>query len=48
MDRIVNVNTVADFDRIWGIETRHPLVNVMDGTKLFTRCRIVASTSICM
>lgn len=36
MDRIVNVNTVADFDRIWGIETRHPLVNVMDGTKLFT------------
>lgn len=34
MDKIVNIDTVADFDRIWGIPTRHPLVNVMDGDKV--------------
>ena len=34
MDRIVNVKTVADFDRIWGVETRHPLVNVVECDKI--------------
>ena len=34
MDRIVNVDTVADFDRIWGVPGRHPLVNVIEGEKI--------------
>lgn len=34
MDNIVNVNTVADFDRIWGVESRHPLVNVIEGERI--------------
>lgn len=34
MDDIVKVKTVADFDRIWGVETRHPLVNVIEGSRI--------------
>ncbi len=34
MYNIVNVNTVADFDRIWGVESRHPLVNVIEGERI--------------
>lgn len=34
MDSIVKVNTVADFDRIWGVGTRHPLVNVIEGSRI--------------
>lgn len=34
MDNIVNVDTVADFDRIWGVESRHPLVNVIEGERI--------------
>lgn len=36
MDDIVKVKTVADFDRIWGVETRHPLVNVIEGSRIPT------------
>lgn len=36
MDRIVEVNTVADFDRIWGVSNRHPLANVIEGSKIPT------------
>ncbi len=36
MDKIVEVNTVADFDKIWGVGTRHPLVNVIEGSKIQT------------
>lgn len=34
MDHIVPVDTVADFDRIWGVSTRHPLVNVIEGENI--------------
>lgn len=30
MDQIVKIDKVSDFDRIWGVESRHPLVNVID------------------
>lgn len=36
MNRIVHVNTVADFDRIWGVESRHPLINVVEGERIST------------
>lgn len=36
MDYIVKVDTVADFDRIWGVESRHPLVNVIEGSRIPT------------
>ena len=36
MDKIVEVNTDADFDKIWGVGTRHPLVNVIEGSKIQT------------
>lgn len=34
MDEIVKISTVADFDRIWGLESRHPLVNVLEGSEV--------------
>lgn len=34
MDSIVKVDTVADFDHIWGIPSRHPYINVVDGDRL--------------
>lgn len=34
MDSIVKVESVADFDRIWGVAPRHPLVNVIEGSRI--------------
>lgn len=34
MDKIVNIDCVADFDRVWGVESRHPLVNVIEGARI--------------
>lgn len=36
MDSIVKVGSVADFDRIWGVDSRHPLVNVIEGERIAT------------
>ncbi len=32
MDTIVNIPTVRAFDEHWGLESRHPLVNVLEGS----------------
>lgn len=34
MENIVKIDTVSDFNDIWGVETRHPLVNVIDGEQV--------------
>lgn len=34
MDKIVNIDTVKDYDNYWGVETRHPLVNVLEGSRI--------------
>lgn len=34
MDKIVNINTVNEYDKYWGIESRHPLVNVLDASTI--------------
>ncbi len=36
MDKIVNIKTVEEYNEYWGIENRHPLVNVLEGS-LITR-----------
>lgn len=36
MDSIVKVGSVADFDGIWGVDSRHPLVNVIEGERIAT------------
>lgn len=37
MDKIVNISTVQDYNNLWGIETRHPFVNVLDASQVFQR-----------
>lgn len=34
MDKIVKIDTVEDYDKHWGLETRHPLVNVLEGSQV--------------
>lgn len=34
MDKIVNIETVRDFNEYWGVENRHPLVNVLEGSQV--------------
>ena len=42
MDKIVNIPTVKDYDEYWGVPTRHPYVNILEGsqvTKPIPNCR---------
>lgn len=34
MDTIVNIATVGDYNAHWGVENRHPLVNVLEGSQV--------------
>lgn len=34
MEKIVKIDTVRDYDEHWGLETRHPLVNVFEGSQI--------------
>lgn len=34
MDKIVNIDTVRDYDEYWGRVHRHPLVNVLEGSEI--------------
>lgn len=34
MDKIVNIDTVHDYDEYWGVPHRHPLVNVLEGSEI--------------
>lgn len=34
MDKIVNIPTVKDYNDHWGVETRHPYVNVLEGSQV--------------
>lgn len=34
MDNIVHIRTVEDYNEYWGIENRHPLVNVLEGSQI--------------
>ena len=34
MDKIVNIETVKDYNKYWGLENRHPLVNVFEGSQI--------------
>ena len=34
MDKIVNIETVRDYNEHWGLENRHPLVNVFEGSQI--------------
>lgn len=34
MDKIVNIETVKDYNEYWGVENRHPLVNVLEGSQV--------------
>lgn len=34
MEKIVNIKTVEEYDRYWGLESRHPLVNVLEGSQI--------------
>lgn len=34
MDKIVNIPTVSDYNAHWGVENRHPLVNVLEGSQV--------------
>ena len=34
MDKILNISTVSDYNAYWGIEDRHPLVNVLEGSQI--------------
>lgn len=42
MDKIINIPTVRDYDEYWGMPTRHPLVNILEGSQvpgLMPNCR---------
>lgn len=42
MDKIISIPTVKDYNEHWGVATRHPLVNVLEGsqiTKSIPNCR---------
>lgn len=32
MDKILDIGSVSDYDKYWGVESRHPLVNVLEGS----------------
>lgn len=34
MDEIIKLPTVKDCDDYWGVPTRHPLVNVIEGSRV--------------
>ncbi len=34
MDKIVSIKTVKEYNEYWGIENRHPLVNVLEGSQI--------------
>lgn len=34
MDKIVNMATVKDYNALWGLNDRHPLVNVFEGSQI--------------
>lgn len=34
MDKIVNIETIEDYNEYWGVENRHPLVNVLEGSRV--------------
>lgn len=34
MDKIVKIETVSDYNEYWGLENRHPLVNVLEGSQI--------------
>lgn len=34
MDKILNIDTVRDYDEYWGLASRHPLVNVLEGSQI--------------
>lgn len=34
MDKIVDIATVSDYNAYWGVENRHPLVNVLEGSQI--------------
>ena len=34
MDKIVKIDSVKDYNDHWGLETRHPLVNVLEGSQV--------------
>lgn len=36
-DKIVNIDSVKDYDAYWGVEHRHPLVNVLEGSNIAHR-----------
>ena len=42
MDKILNIDTVSDYNEYWGLTDRHPFVNVLEGsqiTKPIPNCR---------
>lgn len=34
MEKILRIDRVGDYDKHWGVPTRHPLVNVLDGSQV--------------
>lgn len=34
MGEIVRITTVKDYNEHWGLENRHPLVNVLEGSQI--------------
>lgn len=42
MDKIVSIPTVKEYDEYWGVPTRHPFVNILEGsqvTRAIPNCR---------
>lgn len=42
MDKIINIPSVKDYDEYWGVPSRHPYVNILEGsriTKPIPNCR---------
>lgn len=37
MDKIINIPTVKDYDEYWGVPTRHPYVNILEGSQVKDR-----------
>ena len=49
MDKILNIDTVSEYDDYWGVPHRHPLVNVLEGsqvTRPIPNCRKSIDTYI--
>lgn len=34
MDKIINIPTVNDYDKHWGVPSRHPYVNILEGSRV--------------